>query len=128
MPTLAGAQNAAISKSILNDVAQNQYNFHLNQSPSPLVPLFSVANVISSMVPEVKASKEQIKALATSIDTLLKMLDTEYQSGRLLETQSSVSLESLQRHVNIAIQLKCHSSQLGQITEGDLSVCSKTND
>ena len=98
MPTLAGAQNLNIPKGVFTDVARDQFIFNLNQSHSPLGPLFSVSNVISSMAAHAKASQEQIKALAASIEALLKMLETEYHAGRLLETQSSVALESLQRY------------------------------
>jgi len=92
---LAGASDTDASKSTFNDVRQNQYNVGHVQLVSPcLAGASSVANFISSLVP-VQASREQIRALSNSIDTLLKALDTEYFVGRLLEAHTSVALKNL---------------------------------
>ena len=99
---------ADASKSIFNDVGQNQYNIgkiQLASSPC-LAPAFSVARFISSMAEQVRASREQVVALAASINTLLKTLDAEYHAKRLLEDQTSLALKNLTECVD-----KCASKE-----------------
>jgi hypothetical protein len=99
----AGASKAHIFDSTFNDIGKNQYNFNIGCAPC-LSPSFSLATFITSMVEQVQSSPEQIKALLSAIDTLLKTLDAEYKAGRLLEAHTSVALDSLQTYVDEPIR------------------------
>lgn len=100
----AGAQNADASKSTFNDVRRNQINVGTIQLASPsLVTASSIINFAASMAQNVQASRQQIAALVSSIETLLKTLDAEYLAGRLLASQTSVALENLNQYVVIPI-------------------------
>jgi hypothetical protein len=120
------------SKSIFNDVGQNQYNIgQIQLAASPcLAPAFSVATFISSMAQQVRASREQVVALAASINTLLKTLDAEYHAERLLEDQTSSALKNLTEYVDNALQRNplLISVETGEkLTEGDCQVHSEAN-
>jgi len=98
-----GTHHADASGSTFNEVGQSQFNIQVGTilSPSPcLAPAFSSATLISSMVQEVQANREQITALAASIDTLLMTLDAEYHAGRLLEAQTTMALQNLNEYVD----------------------------
>jgi hypothetical protein len=99
----AGALNADASKSTFNDVRQNQYNvgtIQLSSSPS-LTSAFTIANVTASMVQHVQESRQQIAALVSYVDTLLKIIDAEFAAGRLLASQTSAALEHLNQYVEV---------------------------
>jgi hypothetical protein len=91
------AHNVDISEGVVNDVGNDQYNciFQL----APLESAFSTAGDISSLVQRVEGSREQLQALAASINTLLRTIDSEYCAGRLLEANTSLALEHLAVYV-----------------------------
>jgi hypothetical protein len=91
------------SKGTFNEVGRNQYNIQLAASPShsSLIPAFHLASYISSIGQQTQASQRQIQALSAYIETLLITLDDGYRSGRLLESRTSVALDSLHEYVEI---------------------------
>jgi hypothetical protein len=110
----AGALHANASKSTFNDVGQNQFNVGTIEigSAACLAPAFSLATFISSMVQQVQSNRQQIAALVASVNTLLKTLDAEYSSGRLLDSKTSVALENLHKYVDKAIRkITAHHSR-----------------
>jgi hypothetical protein len=100
----AGTHNANASHGIFNDVGQNQYNCTFQFAP--LESAFATANDISSLVQQVESSREQLRVLATSIGTLLGILDIEYYAGRLSETKTFSALENLTKYVDLGILAK----------------------
>jgi hypothetical protein len=99
------AQKTNLSNSTLNDVGRNQINvgtIQLAFSPS-LATAFSVFNVAVSMAQNVQESRQQIGALVSYTETLLRTLDAEYLEGRLLASQTSAALENLHQCVHIPI-------------------------
>jgi hypothetical protein len=62
-----------------------------------LRPAFSIFRSIWASIDEVQQSKEQLRVLADCIAHLLKTLDTEYRTGRLIKTKTSKALEDLYR-------------------------------
>jgi hypothetical protein len=97
----AGAQNPDASKSVFNDVGLNQINIgNVNVASSPgLAPAFSEASLIASTLKQIQTNRQQFSGLMSSIETLLQTLDSEYLADRLLESQTSVSLQNLTRYV-----------------------------
>jgi len=70
----------------------------LSVTPVPyLAPAFSSLRFIWSSIERAKASKCQLEALAQAIAQLLKALDGEYRTGRLLQTRTSTPLADLHR-------------------------------
>ena len=68
----------------------------LSLAPLPyLSPAFSALRFIYSSIQQAQASKWQLQALSESITQLLKTLDTEYRSQRLLQAATSVPLDDL---------------------------------
>jgi hypothetical protein len=119
----AGTQNADASGSTFNEVGQSQFNIqvgkiHLARSHC-LAPAFSSATLISSMVREVQANREQITALAASINTLLMTLDAEYHAGRLLEAQTTKALQNLNEYVDQRFNGNHLSYLSDQFAKGD---------
>jgi len=94
------AQHVDAPRSTFSNVGQNQYNVGTIQ----LAPAFSAATFIASMVQQVQSCRQQIAALVSSIDTLLKTLDAEYLAGRLLVPQTSGTLQNLNKYVNTHCQ------------------------
>ncbi|KIM73991.1 hypothetical protein PILCRDRAFT_715514, partial [Piloderma croceum F 1598] len=58
---------------------------------------FSILRFIWSSIQQAQASKGQLEALAQSIAQLLKALDEEYSTGRLLQVKTSTPLADLLR-------------------------------
>ena len=75
----------------------------LSLAPVPyLGHAFSVLRFIWSSIQQVRASKQQLEALALSIAQLLRTLDREYRAGRLLQAGTSNPIAELARFVRIA--------------------------
>ena len=75
----------------------------LSLAPVPyLGHAFSVLRFIWSSIREVRASKQQLEALALSIAQLLRTLDTEDRAERLLQVGTSKPIADLSRFVRIA--------------------------
>jgi hypothetical protein len=91
---MAFAEDIYAPHGTFNNVGGNQYNCIVQ-----LEPAFLAASAISSIVQQTEASQEQLQILSTSIDTLLKTLDSEYRSGQLLKTATSFALENLTKYV-----------------------------
>jgi hypothetical protein len=91
------------SNSNLNDIQGNQYNIgviNLTPGPSPcLSSAFAWARDFESMVGAVQASRQQVSALASSVDTILRILDAEYLAQRLQASQTSTALDNLNQYV-----------------------------
>jgi hypothetical protein len=108
----AQLEYADASRSTFNDVGQNQYIVNVGTiqlasgfsgSPRSLESAFDTANFISTMVQQVNASRQQANALVSSIDALLKALDSEYLAEPSLVSQTSAALESLNQYVVFSI-------------------------
>lgn len=99
-----GAHHANLLDPTFNDIGQNQYNVQITNISSPHISrAFSAAQVISSMVAHVEIDREQLKALSSCINTLLRTISREYSAGRLLESTVSAALEELNKFVQ-----NCH--------------------
>ena len=86
-------------------------HYCLSLAPLPyLAPAFSTLRFIWSSVQQAQASKCQLEALTQSIAQLLKTLDTEYRSRRLLHATTSRPLDDLCRFVVVATALDLESS------------------
>lgn len=67
-------------------------------APVPgLSSAFKLFNFIVCGVPEVHASRKQIKVLASTIGQLLETLNAEFTAGRLIEDNCAKPLEELKR-------------------------------
>jgi hypothetical protein len=76
----------------------------LSLAPVPyLGHAFSVLRFIWSSIQQVRASKQQLEALALSIAQLLQTLDREYRAGRLLQVGTSKPITDLSRFVRFAV-------------------------
>ena len=98
----------------------------LSLTPVPcLAPAFSALRFIWSSIERAKASKSQLEALAQSIAQLLKALDGEYQTRRLLQARTSTPLADLHRFVKfITLCIVIYSSTL-QAPGGNISFCAE---
>lgn len=98
-----GTQHANVQDATFNDVGRNQYIFQTTNIQLPSSPqleqAFSSARLISSAVPHIDMSREQMTALSMSINTLLLTLDAEFSVGRLLETRTAAALGDLNKSV-----------------------------
>jgi hypothetical protein len=68
---------------------------------------FATLKCIWSSIQGVQLSKQQLGALATSVDQFLRTLDGEIRSGRLVESQISPQLRDLQ--MSVVASLHCPS-------------------
>jgi hypothetical protein len=106
----ADANHVNVSDATFNDVGQNQYSFHTTNvhfAPPRLALAFSSAEFISSLVPYVEMSQQQMKALSISVKTLLETLHAEYSAGRLVESLTSAALDKL--HWSVPGSITAHS-------------------
>jgi hypothetical protein len=91
--SITAAHNVEAHHGTFNDVGQNQYNYNIQVAP--LQSALSTATIITSIVQQAESSREQLLVLGASVNTLLSALHAEYCAGRLLESNTSVSLKNL---------------------------------
>jgi len=98
----------------------------LSLTPLPcLAPAFSALRFIWSSIERAKVSKCQLEALAQSIAQLLKVLDGEYQTRRLLQARTLTPLADLHKFVKFITLFIVIYSSTSQAPGRNIGVCAE---
>jgi hypothetical protein len=101
------AQSIDARNSTFNAVVGDQYNYTTIEIARQycLAPAVSNYNRIVSLIQRAQMSGAQLNVLAGCAYHLLQTLDAQYQHGNLVESETSASLEELNRYVFLAVMV-----------------------